>query len=113
MRCHCCGSALTRSGSCPSCDARMSSPPHPCLRRLTVVTDEHGCPPPFHRLEDDHVRITGPVLDIEDVDMLDGTPLLDIKPYIPAFGERDGVRIGWFTDRLDASPSTVADDRFG
>ncbi len=59
------------------------------------------------------VRISGPVLDVEDVDMLDGTPLLDIKPYIPAFDQRDGVRIGWFTDRLDALPSTVADDRFG
>ena len=47
---------------------------------------------------------------VEGVDMLDGTPLLDIKPYVPEFDERAGVRIGW----LEAARKreAVSDDRF-
>ena len=39
-------------------------------------------------------------LDIEDVDVVDGTPLLDIKPYVPALDVRDAKRIGWFEGRV-------------
>lgn len=35
------------------------------------------------------------MLHIEDVDMLDGTPLIDIKPYIQRFDSRKNVRSGW------------------
>jgi tRNA-Thr(GGU) m(6)t(6)A37 methyltransferase TsaA len=35
------------------------------------------------------------ILKVEGVDMLDGTPLLDIKPYIPDNNPQRGVRIGW------------------
>ncbi len=31
----------------------------------------------------------GATIEIEDVDMVDGTPLLDIKPYVPAFDQRE------------------------
>ena len=37
----------------------------------------------------------GAVLYIEDVDILDGTPLLDIKPYVSRFDSREGTRDGW------------------
>lgn len=46
------------------------------------------------------VRREGAVLFIEDVDIFDGTPLLDIKPYIPRFDLWDEVRGGW-TERVD------------
>lgn len=36
------------------------------------------------------------LLDIESVDVLDGTPLLDIKPYVPDFDEHPSTRIGWY-----------------
>jgi tRNA-Thr(GGU) m(6)t(6)A37 methyltransferase TsaA len=39
------------------------------------------------------------VLTIEGVDVLDGTPLLDIKPYIPDFDLRTEVRTGWYETR--------------
>jgi tRNA (adenine37-N6)-methyltransferase len=39
------------------------------------------------------------LLDIEGVDMLDGTPLLDIKPYMPEFDVRTEVRTGWYATR--------------
>ena len=57
--------------------------------------------------------IDGARLEIADVDILDGTPLLDIKPYVPAFDDRAGARIGWFAGRLDGLPEARADDRFG
>ncbi len=50
------------------------------------------------------VRLTsqiGPVLQVEGVDMLDGTPLLDIKPYVPEFDVRSEVRIGWYETRKE------------
>jgi tRNA-Thr(GGU) m(6)t(6)A37 methyltransferase TsaA len=49
---------------------------------------------------------------IEDVDLADGTPLLDLKPYVPAFDARATERIGWFAGRLDRLHTTRADDRF-
>jgi len=42
------------------------------------------------------------LLDIEGVDMLDGTPLLDIKPYVPEFDVRTDVRTGWYAARPKA-----------
>jgi tRNA-Thr(GGU) m(6)t(6)A37 methyltransferase TsaA len=39
------------------------------------------------------------ILDIEGVDMLDGTPLLDIKPYVPDFDVRTEVKTGWYAHR--------------
>jgi tRNA-Thr(GGU) m(6)t(6)A37 methyltransferase TsaA len=39
------------------------------------------------------------VLEIEGVDVLDGTPLLDIKPYVPDFDAQTGVRAGWYASR--------------
>ena len=40
-------------------------------------------------------RREGNVLYVEDVDILDGTPLLDIKPHAPRFDRRENVRCGW------------------
>ncbi len=39
------------------------------------------------------------ILEIEGVDVLDGTPLLDIKPYVPDFDVFTDVRIGWYAKR--------------
>ncbi len=45
------------------------------------------------------LRVEGNRLDIEGIDMLDNTPLLDIKPYIPEFDIRENVQIGWYGRR--------------
>ena len=58
------------------------------------------------------IAVSGSTIDIEDVDMVDGTPLLDIKPYVPAFDDRDDVKVGWFTDRLGGLSEAQADGRF-
>jgi len=39
------------------------------------------------------------IIDIEGVDMLDGTPLLDIKPYVPDFDVRIDVKTSWYAQR--------------
>jgi tRNA-Thr(GGU) m(6)t(6)A37 methyltransferase TsaA len=40
------------------------------------------------------------VLEVRGLDAIDGTPLLDIKPYIPEIDERSTVRLGWLQDKL-------------
>ncbi len=41
----------------------------------------------------------GNVLTVEGMDVLDETPLLDIKPYVPDFDHRADVRAGWYETR--------------
>lgn len=43
--------------------------------------------------------VRGNILDICGVDVLDGTPLLDIKPYVRQFDHRDEVRSGWVDEQ--------------
>lgn len=52
----------------------------------------------------------GRCLSIRDVDVLDNTPLIDIKPYVPEFDARPDSRSGWF-ERAGAD-RRFADDRF-
>lgn len=57
-------------------------------------------------------RVEGPVLHLEDVDMVDKSPLLDLKPYVPEFDLRGEVRLGWLAGRTDRAGEVRADDRF-
>ena len=41
----------------------------------------------------------GNVLEIEGVDVLDGPPLLDLKPYVPEFDTKTNVQTGWYQHR--------------
>lgn len=61
------------------------------------------------------LRLTGVTdnrLHVENVDMLDGTPVLDIKPYVPTFDVWDADRTGWFATVADNAVQCRADDRF-
>jgi tRNA-Thr(GGU) m(6)t(6)A37 methyltransferase TsaA len=51
----------------------------------------------------------GGTLDVSDLDVLDRTPLLDLKPYVPRFDSWPG-RAGWLDDAADGR--TVDDGRF-
>jgi tRNA-Thr(GGU) m(6)t(6)A37 methyltransferase TsaA len=55
--------------------------------------------------------VQGRVLRFLGNDMLDGTPVLDIKPYVPALDVRATERIGWFAQGLQRLSSTRSDDR--
>jgi tRNA (Thr-GGU) A37 N-methylase len=54
--------------------------------------------------------IEGNSLHIQGVDVLDGTPVLDIKPSVPRFDCFEGVKAGWVDSAR--SDQTVADSRF-
>ena len=58
------------------------------------------------------VKIDGRYLTIEDVDVVDGTPLLDIKPYVPQFDSIKTGEIGWLSGRVQDAEKSRADDRF-
>jgi tRNA-Thr(GGU) m(6)t(6)A37 methyltransferase TsaA len=58
------------------------------------------------------LAVEGATLRIEDLDIVDGTPVLDIKPYVPEFDERTDVRIGWLSGRASSARATRADGRF-
>jgi tRNA-Thr(GGU) m(6)t(6)A37 methyltransferase TsaA len=48
------------------------------------------------------IRIVSNVLHIENVDIADETPLLDIKPYIRYFEDPEELKIGWLTDKIES-----------
>ena len=58
------------------------------------------------------VKIEGNILYIKDLDILDGSPLLDIKPYVPGFDVRDSVKIGWLQNNIKKLPKSKDDGRF-
>lgn len=57
-------------------------------------------------------RIEDGILHVGNVDMLDGSPLLDIKPYVPQFDGPAQVRTGWLEQAGDAVDTHKSDDRF-
>lgn len=57
-------------------------------------------------------RIEGRRVYVANLDILDGTPLLDIKPYVPPFDRPEDVRIGWLSGRVDQLAARRSDGRF-
>jgi tRNA-Thr(GGU) m(6)t(6)A37 methyltransferase TsaA len=58
------------------------------------------------------VKIDGSRLYVENLDILDGTPLLDLKPYVPEFDWRPDARIGWLESVKGKVRETRSDERF-
>ena len=74
------------------------TPMHPNSLGLSVVE--------LIKVEEDIVTIKG-------IDILDGTPLLDIKPYIENFDKVEGtVKSGWMKSSADEVSEKKSDDRF-
>ena len=49
-------------------------------------------------------------IEFEGVDLLDGTPVLDIKPYVPEFDAEEHIRLGWLEQARRRA--AVSDGRF-
>jgi tRNA-Thr(GGU) m(6)t(6)A37 methyltransferase TsaA len=61
------------------------------------------------------VRLTGikeNILHVKNIDILDGTPLLDIKPYVPGFDIRKVSKIGWMDKKIKNLAEVQDDGRF-
>jgi tRNA-Thr(GGU) m(6)t(6)A37 methyltransferase TsaA len=58
------------------------------------------------------MKVEGCTLHIEDVDIVDGTPLLDIKPYVPQFDTREVEKTGWLFRKADKVHEAKSDERF-
>jgi len=58
------------------------------------------------------IRIEENVIHIQDVDIIDGTLLLDIKPYVPNFDVREAERIGWLEKNVHTHEKSKDDGRF-
>jgi tRNA-Thr(GGU) m(6)t(6)A37 methyltransferase TsaA len=56
-------------------------------------------------------RIEGLTLHLLDVDLVDGTPVLDIKPYVPYTDAHPDARSGWLEDATSSPTAPTADDR--
>ena len=57
------------------------------------------------------VRVEGATLHIAEVDLVDGTPVLDIKPYVPQLDDRAAEHTGWFAENVHKVHQVRADDR--
>lgn len=57
-------------------------------------------------------RVEGNILYISGLDIIDGTPLLDIKPYVPRFDSREADRIGWLEENIHKLKDSKDDGRF-
>ena len=49
---------------------------------------------------------------VRDIDIIDGTPLLDIKPYVPEFDVRAADKKGWLEKNVSKLPTSKDDGRF-
>ncbi len=58
------------------------------------------------------LAINGATLQITGIDLLDGTPVLDIKPYVPAFDAISAERNGWLQGMAESVHHVKADGRF-
>jgi len=56
--------------------------------------------------------IDGRTLHVSELDILDGAPVLDIKPYVPQYDSYADLRCGWLDESDPSRAARVADGRF-
>jgi len=57
-------------------------------------------------------RVENNIVHVENVDILDGTPILDIKPYSSKFNSVENEKIGWLGKNIEQSDDKKSDIRF-
>ena len=58
------------------------------------------------------IKVDSNILHVENLDIIDETPLLDIKPYVPEFDKAEVTKIGWLQGNIDKLSKTKDDGRF-
>jgi len=88
-------SLLHRSGTW----GPLVRPPRgPRVRRSLFATRSPDRPNPLGLSAVELVRVDGTRLHVRGIDLLDGTPILDIKPYVPYADAFPGSRAGWIDE---------------
>jgi tRNA-Thr(GGU) m(6)t(6)A37 methyltransferase TsaA len=96
------------------------SPPGPLIVRPYLDTTDRGVfatraparPNPIGISIVRLLSVNEGVLTVEDVDVLDGTPLLDVKPYVPAFDAYPDEMAGWLEGSGESIARARSDGRF-
>lgn len=73
---------------------RVTTPHQKGLRGLFATRAPHR-PNPIGISTVRLLKVEGRILHIADLDIIDGTPLLDIKPYVPVFIKPKSRKNGW------------------
>jgi len=87
-------------------------PPRSSTRRGVFATRSPHRPNPLGLSVVELVRVEGLTVHVRDVDLLDGTPVLDIKPYVPWADAIPNARTGWLDDEGEvraAAPDSLAE----
>jgi len=58
------------------------------------------------------INIEGNIITVENIDMIEGTPLLDIKPCLPMIDDLQDIKLGWLTGKIEKFSVTRSDGRF-
>jgi tRNA-Thr(GGU) m(6)t(6)A37 methyltransferase TsaA len=58
------------------------------------------------------IKREGNELTVKGIDVLDNTPLIDIKPYVPGFDAKEVTAVGWLEKNYQNAVSLKSDDRF-
>lgn len=58
------------------------------------------------------ISVNDGLLQISEIDVIDETPLLDIKPYATRFDSYDNIKCGWLDNVKNKADNTLADSRF-
>ncbi|MBM4377027.1 MAG: tRNA (N6-threonylcarbamoyladenosine(37)-N6)-methyltransferase TrmO [Deltaproteobacteria bacterium] len=82
-------------------------PPRSTRRRGVFATRSPYRPNPIGLSVVELVRVDGLTLHVRELDLLDGTPVLDLKPYVPWADAIPAARAGWLED--EASTTSVRD----
>jgi tRNA-Thr(GGU) m(6)t(6)A37 methyltransferase TsaA len=80
--------------------------------RGVFATRAPTCPNPIGLSVVRLLSVEGNVLRVENVDIVDNTPLLDLKPYVPEFDHHEVERTGWVAASGEKVKEKRADDRF-
>jgi len=58
------------------------------------------------------ISIEKNILNIQNIEIIEGTPVLDIKPYIPEFTTNEKIKIGWLENNIHKLSQSKDDGRF-
>ena len=88
-----------------------ASPPWDCRSHGVFATRSPYRPNPIGISVVQLESVDNNILHIAGIDMADGSPVLDIKPYIPDLNPTKDIRIGWLTNKVAGMNKNTSGDR--